>query len=198
MASIYLSHVPNPWGLAVPKESWLKPIQDFDADLRIYPSQKRAIYIVGRVARLSGGMSHRTFKDIPGVHPDTKVLLTEKLVYVSYFLPMALTAESYNIVEQLRGRDQWLHGGGTGPDAADKVADLLDTRDATREAGLRQEVRNDGKLIHESARISLLYRTGGRVSLVRPPKWARPAATDTSPSGSPPTPGSPASGSTPP
>lgn len=197
MPSIFLAAVPNRFSLAVPSAAWLQPIADYDPDLRIFPSQTQPCYRLMRVARYSGGMSAKTFLHIPGIHPDTKVALEQRLVAVTTIPPMALQAPPENIVRQLQGRDQWAIGGGQDGTAADRVADRLDQRDAQNTAALRQEVRDDGLPIHQAARISLLYRTGARVSLVRPPTWARPAA-DTSPSGSPPPAGAPAPGFTPP
>lgn len=176
MPSIYLKHTPNPFGLPQPKDWWLKPIADYDPDLRIYPSQTHPCYRLARVARYSGGMSHKTFSKIPGIAPDTKVALEQRLVPVTTIPPAALTAPPQNIVQQLRSRDQWTIGGGQDGSAADKVADLLDQRDEANEAGIHQQRVNDGRMIHESARVSLLYRTGARVSLIRPPAFVPKAA----------------------
>jgi len=194
MASIFLAHVPNRFSLAVPRETWLKPIQDYDSELRIFPSQTQPCFRLMRVASHSGGMSHKIFKDIPGIHPDTKVALENRLVAVCTIPPMALDAPPDNIVMQLRRRDQWAIGGGQGMDAGDKIADMLDRRDADNYEFKRAEIREEGKDLHRGSRISFLYRTGARVSLVRPPTYRKGTA---SPSGSPPPVGiPPAAGTT--
>lgn len=179
--SIYLANVPNRFSLKVPGEAWLKPIADYDSELRIYPSQTQPCFRLARVATNSGGMSAKIFSDIPGIHPDTKVALENRLVAVTTIPPMALDAPPDNIVRQLRARDQWAIGGGKGFDAGDTIADLLDRRDAANYEKLRAEIREEGRDLHRGSRISLLYRTGARVSLVRPPTYRKAA----SPSGSP-------------
>lgn len=169
---IYLEDVPNKFGLLVPKPYWLKPIEDYDPDLRIFPSQTQGCYRLMRVAHHSGPMAGKVFEGITeGIHPDTLVAIKYGLVAVTTIPPMALSAPPHNIVQQLRERDQWVLGGGRDAAAGDRIADLLDQRDTTNRAALEREVHNDGLLIHESARVSLLYRTGARVSLVKPPTW---------------------------
>lgn len=169
--SIYLGHVPNPFNLPIPKEWWLKPIKDYDAELRVYPSQTKPCYRLARVARNSGRLGQRMLGSIPGIHPDSKVALEHSLVAVTTIPPMALNAPPHNIVEQLRRRDQWAFGGGNDLEAGDRVADQLDANDAIIEANKLKDIHDKGIPRHEAARISLLYRTGARVSLVRPPSF---------------------------
>jgi hypothetical protein len=167
--SIYLPGITNPFNLPTPKNWWLQPIQDYDSDLRIFPSQKHPVYVLARKATRSGGMMSKLFGAIPGLHPNTRILLQHQLVHVSVIPREALNAPPQNIVQELRERDQWAVGGGQDAAAGDVIADRLDARDESNRVAQRQRFHDDGRLIHESARISLLYKLGARVSLVRPP-----------------------------
>lgn len=175
--SIFIEGTPNPFELLKPPDYWLKPIQDYDADLRLYPSQTKPVYRLARVAHRSGGILRRTVgklaDNLPGTHPDTKVAFDYGLQPVTTIPKDAVTAPPQNIVQQLMARDQWLHGKGTDDDAAARVSKLLDDRDAAHVESLHQQNRDELYRRSEAARISLLYRIGARVSLVKPPALTR-------------------------
>ena len=194
MASIYLPSIANPFNLPTPKNWWLQPIQDYDAELRIFPSQLHPVYVLARRAIVTGGMMSKTFGAIPNLHPNTQILLRHQLVYVSVIPREALSAPPQNIVQQLRDRDQWAVGGGKDDRAAEKIADRLDARDEANRAAQRQKFHDDGKLVHESARTTFQYRIGARVSLVRPPSLteANSPSSGAQPSAIPPAAGTPA------
>lgn len=181
--SIYLPGIPNPFGLPTPKDWWLRPIADYDADLRIFPSQTHPVYVLARVAHHSGGLSYKFWSDIPGIHPNTSILLRNRIVFVCTIPREALNAPPQNIVQQLRNRDAWVWGGGNDEDAADKVANILDANDAIIEENREKAVMAAARERHEPARVSLLYRSGARVSLVKPPTWRGKQRPVTSPSG---------------
>ncbi len=175
--SIFIEGTPNPFGLPTPPAHWLKPIEDYDAELRIYPSCTKPVYRLSRVARRSGGILRRTVgklaANIPGIHPDTKVAFDYGLQPVTTIPKDAVSAPAENIVMQLSRRDQWLHGKGTDDEAAQRVAKMLDDRDAAHEESLHKQNRDELYRRSEAARISLLYRIGARVSLVKPPSLKR-------------------------
>ena len=180
--SIYLPGIPNPFGLPTPKDWWLQPLADYDPDLRIFPSQLHPVYVLARVAHYSGGLSYDYWSKIPGIHPNTKIALEQRVVFVCTIPREALNAPPQNIVQQLRNRDAWLWGGGKDEDAADRVANIMDANDAIIEENREKAVMQAGRDRHEPARIAFQYRNGARVSLVKPPTWRgkRPV---TSPSG---------------
>lgn len=193
--SIYLPGITNPFNLPTPKNWWLKPIEDYDAELRIFPSQKHPVYVLARKDHRSGGMRmSAVLAKTPGLHPNTKILLDHQLVFVCVIYRDALGQPPQNVVQQLRERDQWAVGGGQDESSADKVADLLDQRDADLEAARKQKFHDDGKLIHESARTTFQYRIGARVSLVRPPSLteANSPSSGAQPPAIPPSVGTPA------
>lgn len=193
--SIYLPGIANRFNLPTPKNWWLKPIEDYDAELRIFPSQKHPVYVLARKDHRAGGMRmSQILAKTPGLHPNTKILLEHQLVFVSVIYRDALGQPPQKVVQQLRERDQWAIGGGQDDSAADKVADRLDARDAQAEIDRKQKFHDDGKLIHESARTTFQYRIGARVSLVRRPSLmaANSPSSGAQPSAIPPTAGTPA------
>lgn len=177
---IYIRLV-SPFGLPDPDPAWLQPIEDYDADLRIYPSQKDYVYRLARLARHTGGMNGQMFGALENLHPDTKICLQRHLVPVTTIPVAAIFAPPDIIVEQLRRRD-------TFGMSAEQVGLLMTNSDAERRrkvdedvtAGLRDRVR--------AMRIGLLSRTGARISLVSPRRPGASLSTETplvaSPAGS--------------
>jgi hypothetical protein len=178
--SIYIRLV-SPFGLPDPDPEWLRPIEDFDADLRIFLSQKDPLYRLCRLARHSGGMNGRMFAALPSLHPDTKICLEHKLVPVTTIPTAAVYAPGDLIVEQLRRRDTW----GKSAEAWDAHLQAVDDqREADVDAANREAVRDRVRAM----RIGLLSRTGSRISLVNPRRPGAGHSTETplvaSPAGS--------------
>lgn len=158
--SIFLD-LPNPFHLATPSPSWLAPIEAYDPLLRIFPSQTQPVYRLMRIAARSGGLDPKVFggNEMP---PDTRIAVQHKLVAVTTIPSGALQAPPENVVQWLKDHDITEHGG------ADKVADMMDARDARREAAIDAANQDEGRQRHRASRIGYQYRTGARVSLVRP------------------------------
>lgn len=167
---IYLEDVPNRFSLSVPSPGWLKPIEDYDGELRIFPSQKHPVFRLARLARRSGGYTRRLFSKLPGLHPDTKIMLERNLVAITTIPKEATIIAPDNVLRWLRDHDGWRAGGGKDDAAADRVVDLLEQQDVAREQAIDNRVREGLRDRVRPMRTSYLYRTGARVSLVKPSK----------------------------
>ena len=171
----------SPYGLPDPDPAWLKPIEDYDGALRIFPSQKDYTYRLARLAVKTGGMNGKLLGAIEGLHPDTTVCLQRKLVPVTTIPVAALYAPAENIVEQLRRRDTY---GKT----AEEVERMLQGQDDTREARIDATNRENVRDRVKAMRLGLLSRTGARMSLVSPRRPGAGTSTETplvaSPAGS--------------
>jgi hypothetical protein len=183
MIDIYLELV-NPFHLPKPSFGWLQAIADYDAELVIFPSQKQYVYRLARRARKSGALTGQYFGRLPNLHPDTKVMFEHQLVPVTTIPAGAIHVPPFNIVEQLKARDQWRVGGGNDAAAADRVAGVLDLQDRAREQAVDDHNRAELRTRARAMRTGYQYRTGARVSLVRPPKpRGAAAAPDTTATG---------------
>lgn len=161
--SIYLSSVHSPFGLPALSDEWCRPLEQYDPDLRIFPSQKMPVYRVARVARNSGGLSAVFFGSIAGLNPDTAVCIKNRLVAVPVTIHRAGAQSSpETIVKKLQDRDVWRHGGW------EKVADILDAQDVKREENVAAARQTELRARSRAMRTGFLYRTGARVSLVSP------------------------------
>jgi hypothetical protein len=178
--SIYI-RLSSPFDLPDPDPAWLRPIEDYDADLRIYPSQKDYVYRVARLARKTGGLNGKMFGKLEHLNPDTKVCLERGLVPVFTCPVAALQAPAENVVEQLRRRD-------TFGKTAEEVDAMLQAQDDTRDARVDRENREGLRDRVRAMRVGLLYREGHRISLVSPRRPAASLSTETplvaSPAGS--------------
>jgi hypothetical protein len=170
MAPIYLP-LASPFGLQAPSLAWQRAVAEYDPDLRIFPSQKRKTYRVGRVARQSGGLKRSLFKNSDGLHPDTRIALELGLVLLGWDLPPTiLRAPAQHLVDVLRRRDQWRFSSG------DAVADHIDRQEADDAAAKKRKWKDDNKPRHRAAKVSLQYRTGARISLFSPVRRSHASA----------------------
>lgn len=152
----FLRGIPNPFGLDDPPEWWLQELAKFDDQLVLFPSQKDAVFRLGRKARASRGAKPA---DYPGVqnHPDTLVMCNHQLVPVTTVMPGAIW--THRVFEKLAERDTWRHGG------ADKVADILESNEQAQAAAVQREHESHADAIGHDAYASMKYRTGQRVSM---------------------------------
>jgi len=159
---IYID-VPSPFGLSRPTEAWCRVIADYDAELRIFPSQTHPVYRLMRKARHMGPMNADRFKGVLAqLHPDTQIAIHHHLIAVFTMPKEITTVGPEGVVAKLRLRDQWRFKDG------DAVADALDARDMAAEKEVDQNRQRDYQTRRRAAGISLLYRTGARVSLIKP------------------------------
>jgi hypothetical protein len=158
---IYLSRISSPFNLPEPSDEWLREIELYDPDLRIFPSQKHPVYRLMRVARHSGLLTSKIFGKMDTLTNDLRIAIANGLVSVTTIPMGAIHAPAVLIVGQLRRRDLWANGG------ADAVADQLDKQDADRERAIDDGRRADLRDRARAMRIGYLRRTGARVSLLR-------------------------------
>ncbi len=180
---IFLSDIPSPFGLAAPAKWWQDALAAYDPDLRIFPSQTKPLYRVMRVARLSGGMNYERMKAVvPMLGGDTKIALERGLVPVMTFGPDVFNRSPAIIVGHLERRDTWKYG--RGGEGGGKAADALDAMEAAEEEREKIQARNERRERRKAFAIAYRYRTGGRVSLVRPRRHDAGAASPATPAAS--------------
>lgn len=99
----------NPFGLPKPPDWWLRYMIQFDADLYIMPSRKRAVYNLCRPVRLSSGIGPFAIADVDG---DLTAMKQRGLVPSAVIIPSASGVWTTNVFDvDLYNRDIWRHGG---------------------------------------------------------------------------------------
>lgn len=156
--------IPSPFALPKPKDHWLRTLAAFDADLVIFPSQKQPLYRLARRAKRSGGITERIFRKVGSMlHPDTKIMFDNRLVAVTTIPRGAVEAPCEILCQQLIPRDTWRFG--PGDDAGARSLERMEHEEAERQ---NRAWKEETRARHRAARISFLYRTGARVSLISP------------------------------
>lgn len=169
MSDLFLNDVPSPFNLLRPKRWWVKVLADYDPDLRIFPSQKKPVYRVMRLARYSGGINAaRLAPVLKELHPDTQIAIDRHLVPVMTFGPDVFNRHPSIIVDILRRRDTWRFAGSTPEERGAAAADALDAWEADQEAIDRKAQKDEARERRRAFAIAFKYRTGARVSLVKP------------------------------
>lgn len=169
--ALWIDGIPSPFHLPRPGEEWLRAIESYDADLRLFPSQKDPCYRLMRAAKLSGGMSPKAFESAMSVlHPDTRLAIQYGLVAVTTVPPGAIHASSALVVQWLRDHDLWKVGG------AERAADLLEVGELRTQMAKDAAQKDEGRQRHLASRVAFQYRSGTRVSLVRPPRPEAPTS----------------------
>ena len=176
---MFLNDIPSPFNLLRPKKWWTKILAEYDADLRIFPSQKKPVYRVCRVATLSGGMNLDRFRHVlPHLHPDTQIMLARHLLPVMTFGPDVFNRHPSIIVNILRRRDTWRLAppDATPAERGDAATDALEQLEADEYAGFKRRLRDESRQRWNAMQIAYKYRTGARVSLVPPRRGGSPAS----------------------
>lgn len=148
----------NKFMLPAPPAWWLTRLQDFDADLVVFPSRLRRSYILARrrsqtlrrpeLVKLDGELLKQTAAG------DGQVLAQHDLVFVDQIVGWGnFTTGIFN---QLRARDTWRVGGG------ENYADILDAKDADLTARKRRTFLDDIEHRAGDAWRSYQARTGAR------------------------------------
>lgn len=160
--SIYLGHLPNPFNLPTPTVGWLKPIAEYDPELRIVPSQQSPVYRLMRTARRTGATNAKLWRD-KGVqmNPDTQTAFALHLVPITTLTGDAVRQPPEHVVQWLKDHDITAHGG------ADKVVDQIEARERKTEQAIDDHNRDEVRQRSRASYIGYQYRTGARVSLVR-------------------------------
>jgi hypothetical protein len=159
---IYLGTQPNPFNLPVPSPGWLKPIADYDPELRIMPSQQSPVYRLMRMARRTGSTNAKVWRD-KGVQmaADTQAAFALHLVPITTLTPECVRQPPEHVVQWLKDHDITAHGG------ADKVVDRMEAVEQKNEQKIDDHNRDEVRQRSRASYIGYQYRTGARVSLVR-------------------------------
>ncbi len=175
--SIYLD-LPSPFGLPKLSDEWLKPIEAYDPDLVIFPSQKHPHYRLARKLKHGSIRNWDEYKKLPGVTQDIRIMLDRQLIALPFALPASIgRADPSHVVRTLFLRDQWRFGDG------DKAADALEAKEAAEQKAIDDRYRDQMRQRKRAAGVAFLYRTGARVSLVSP-RRAVPAPDSSTQTGS--------------
>jgi hypothetical protein len=177
---IGVNYIPDNPKMATPPTYWLKRLYDFDSDLVVLPSRYVPFaYVLARRARLSAPLTDRAIVDTVK-QPDTVMCMALGLVPVSLIYRTGPTWSIDNILQSLKARDIWAHGG------AEQVVDHMDESDASGRAKIKADIRDDMWNRSGDAWRSYQARTGQRTKLnrVQPRKARTGRRTQTVPSGS--------------
>lgn len=152
----YINDMPQ---MAVPPEFWLQRLYDFDAELVVFPSRHVPYaYVLARKRRFRAPEMDKALERTI-TQPDTKLCFTYGLAPVTMILRHSQNAWSIdNIIQSLKARDIWAHGGG------DAYADKLDAADAAEEKQTHAAIRDDMWMRSGQAWESYKRRTGQRIS----------------------------------
>lgn len=160
--SIYLGNQPNPFNLPTPTPGWLKPIEDYDGELRILPSQQSPVYRLMRMARRTGDTNAKLWRD-KGVQmgADTQAAFALHLVPITTLTGDCVRQPPEHVVQWLKDHDIKAHGG------ADAVADRMEASEQQADAKIDEQNRDELRQRSRASFVGYQYRTGARVSLVR-------------------------------
>ncbi len=122
--------------MPVPPAHFLAPIHDYDAMLVILPSRQQPhTYVIARRRQLTAGLKFLKVDD--KTPADTVMCLENDCIPVCRMFQHGTSWNPEPILAKLRARDMWAHGG------PDKVADLLETQEATADAQNKAAIKSD-------------------------------------------------------
>ena len=151
-----VNYFPTNPNVAVPPEYVLQQFNDFDADLRLFPSTDIPYaYVIARVARVTGGynVNDPAFLSAP---PDTKYCVERHWLPVTVMFKTGMSWEVDRVLRELAARDIWRAGG------ADAYAAQADEADEARRKKVNSNVREDMWNRSGDAWRSYQARTGQR------------------------------------
>lgn len=157
MAAVHIGWIEdrNRFKLERPPDWFLNGLVSYDAQLVLIPSRKRRQYLLCRRRKLTAGLGDVAMMD--NQHPDTN------MCYGHHVLPIAplkwektktdaglfTQANLASLIETLRERDVWRHGGGPlalDPDAAVKAWDAAEaTRETKQDKALWEQFYHMGR-----------------------------------------------------
>lgn len=148
----------------MPPAGWLRELHLFDPKLVIFPSQKRATFILARRATRSAG---EPLHDVKGLsqNPDTLLMHANHLVRVCEILPGVIW--DMRVFAKLAAHDIQRLGG------ASEVANRLDAMDERRRDTLQRDQENEVAARASDAYKVYKYKIGERISLTPAGKHGR-------------------------
>jgi hypothetical protein len=160
--------VPNPFQVTPPPAWWLREMDLFDPKLVVFPSQKRATFILARRATRTKGESPHDVKGLTQ-NPDTLIMAKHRLVRVCEIMPGVIW--DMRVFQKLAAHDIQRLGGVV------EVANILDAMDAKKAAIVQAD--EDNELTARAADGYKAYKSaiGERISLTPTGKHGRGAHT---------------------
>lgn len=157
-------HVPNPFQLTEPPTWWLKELDLFDPRLVVFPSQKRATFILARRAVLTRGESPHDVKGLTQ-NPDILIMASNRLVRVCEIVP-GITWDQ-RVFQKLAAHDIERLGGPA------EVANRLDAMDLKKRETIQKDQDTEIDARSSDGYKALKYKIGERVSLTPTGKHGR-------------------------
>ena len=151
-----LNYLPLNPKMAEPPAYVLQRLYDFDNMLVLFPSFAMPFYyVLARRRQLTAGLTDKAL-DASITHPDTRACMAHGLVPVTMVFKHGPNWNIDPVIEKLKRRDIWAHGG------AAKAADTLDAADERAEKKRKADVRDDMWNRAGDAWRSYQARTGQR------------------------------------
>lgn len=155
----------NSFKLEEPPSWFMQALYDFDHQLVLLPSRKKAEYLLARRRSLTAGMGDVAMLDNKA--PDTYMCYTHGVIPIAPLRWKDNTAKVWSqtaldsLLAELRSRDAWALGGGPGgdPDAAWKA---VEHTEALQERKEKRALREHFYHLGRDAYRSLKARTGQR------------------------------------
>ena len=153
---IGINYIPDNPKMAEPPAYVLQQLYDFDADLVLLPSRHVPYaYVIARRRKFTAGLTDKALESVID-QPDTKMCMALGLVPVSLMYKLGPTWTIDKVIESLKRRDIWAHGG------AEKVATMLDEQDEANRKKIKADIRDDFWNRSGDAWRSYQARTGQR------------------------------------
>lgn len=144
-------------------------LQDYDAELVVFPSRHRMAYILARRRHFSNAMAEldRLDKNLlrQSAGLDGEILATSNLVYVRHLI--GETVRRVAIFQWLRDHDLKANGGG------EKIAKLIESEEEYKSAAARRKLNDDIDHRARDAWRSYQARTGRRSGFSKSRESAR-------------------------
>jgi hypothetical protein len=155
----------NTFKLEQPPEWWMQRLYDFDHQLVLLPSRKKAEYLLARRRQLTAGLGDVAMLD--NQDPDTNMCYAHGVIPIAPLRWKDNTAKVWSqatidaLLAELRGRDSWALGAGPGgdPDAAWKAVEYAEALQARKD---QQSLREKFYHMGRDAYRSLKARSGQR------------------------------------
>lgn len=145
----------NPFGLAKPPDYFLQRLLDHDNMLVVLPSRQQPLYRLARRVQYTAGIGPQA---VLNHEADTAMMHTHKVVPVTTIVRFGASNfwDGEAVVQKLKDRDIWAHGG------SEKVSELMEAAERLDEERLKAGIRDNLRQRAKDGWNSLQARTGSR------------------------------------
>jgi hypothetical protein len=158
----------NRWNLECPPNWFLTGLTNYDAQLVLIPSRKRAQYLLCRRRSLTAGLGDVAMVD--NQHPDTNMCYAYGVLPIAPLrwtktntdVGMFTQANLSSLIETLKARDAWEAGGGPLAHDPDAVWKTMEAAEAAQEAKDDRALWEKFYHMGRDGWRSLTARTGAR------------------------------------